>query len=261
MKIALWLAKLAASAVLVSVLTVFTTWYVVNGYIENILQRFNINLQGQSFQTMDFLSGMLGGSSKGSGDKTAGGGGGAKSGNGSGTAGAGDAKSTSGGAGSTGGGTKNSQDDAGANGGEVATGKPDEKGTGAGGTGSADSAGSGGESGGTAQEDAQGDDSGDGRRPQGDDDAVPVFNQQSGSGGLIMTPEEITKTKSKVSESDKLELFNLLTTKLKPEDLQTISGYVEDGITELELNEIKQVLAKSLKDDEYKKVLDILSKY
>ncbi|HEY2491553.1 MAG TPA: hypothetical protein VGI33_01250 [Paenibacillus sp.] len=60
MKFMQWLLKIALTVTLVSALTVFTTGMVVNTYLESILAKFNIELEGQTFTWGGMLQGMLG---------------------------------------------------------------------------------------------------------------------------------------------------------------------------------------------------------
>lgn len=46
--------------------------------------------------------------------------------------------------------------------------------------------------------------------------------------------------------------------KLPPEEMQKISAAMEGGLTEQELQDIQQVLAKYLTKEEYNKLMDLL---
>jgi hypothetical protein len=56
MKMLVWLSKLAVSAVLISSLSVFTSWYIVNTYLKSVLDQMNINIPEKHYQFSDFLS-------------------------------------------------------------------------------------------------------------------------------------------------------------------------------------------------------------
>ncbi len=76
-----------------------------------------------------------------------------------------------------------------------------------------------------------------------------------------MTTEDLTEVKEQMSDKDKDELFGLLMTKLPQESWQTISQYVENGLTEQELTAIQQIMAQHLDKTEYGQMMDILKKY
>jgi hypothetical protein len=76
-----------------------------------------------------------------------------------------------------------------------------------------------------------------------------------------MTTEALTEVKEQMSSQDKEDLFGLLMTKLPQESWQTISQYIENGLTEQELTAIQQIMAQHLDKTEYSKMMDILKKY
>ena len=76
-----------------------------------------------------------------------------------------------------------------------------------------------------------------------------------------MTTEDLTEVKEQMSDKDKDALFGLLMTKLPQESWQTISQYVENGLTEQELTAIQQIMAQHLDKTEYGQMMDILKKY
>ncbi|MGO4545067.1 hypothetical protein AB4Z29_09725 [Paenibacillus sp. 2TAB23] len=76
-----------------------------------------------------------------------------------------------------------------------------------------------------------------------------------------MTTDELTEVKEQMSDKDKDELFGLLMSKLPQESWQTISQYIENGLTEQELTAIQQIMAQHLDKTEYTQMMDILKKY
>ncbi|WP_169084081.1 hypothetical protein [Paenibacillus sp. PL91] len=76
-----------------------------------------------------------------------------------------------------------------------------------------------------------------------------------------MTTDDLTEVKEQMSDEDKEELFGLLMTKLPQDSWQTISQYVENGLTEQELTAIQQIMAQHLDKTEYGQMMDILKKY
>jgi hypothetical protein len=84
------------------------------------------------------------------------------------------------------------------------------------------------------------------------------------SGGLndmVLTMQDFVKKKEAISSQDKMKIFSILTSKLPPAELQKISGIVEDGITSEELKEVDATLRTYLSQDEYNQLLDIIKKY
>ncbi|WP_213526634.1 hypothetical protein [Paenibacillus sp. J31TS4] len=80
------------------------------------------------------------------------------------------------------------------------------------------------------------------------------------AGGVVLSPEELQKKKGQLSEADKVKIFSLLTS-LPSDDLQKLSRIVEDGVTEQEMTEIKQLVESRLKPNDYNQLMTILSKY
>ncbi|OBZ10301.1 hypothetical protein [Bacillus sp. FJAT-26390] len=76
-----------------------------------------------------------------------------------------------------------------------------------------------------------------------------------------MTTDDLTEVKEQMSDTDKEALFGLLMTKLPQESWQTISQYIENGLTEQELTAIQQIMAQHLDKTEYGQMMDILKKY
>ncbi|WP_424767766.1 hypothetical protein [Paenibacillus sp. sgz302251] len=76
-----------------------------------------------------------------------------------------------------------------------------------------------------------------------------------------MTTDELADVKNEMSDEDKERLFALLMTKLPQESWQTISEFVENGLSEQELTDIQQIMAQHLDKSEYEQMMDILKKY
>lgn len=76
-----------------------------------------------------------------------------------------------------------------------------------------------------------------------------------------MTTDDLTEVKEQMSDQDKEVLFGLLISKLPQESMQTISQYIENGLTEQELTDIQQIMAQHLDKTEYGQMMDILKKY
>jgi hypothetical protein len=77
-------------------------------------------------------------------------------------------------------------------------------------------------------------------------------------GKVIVTGEEFTRKKEQLSSGDRNNIFNLLVTRVPQKEMQNISQMMEDGITAGELKEIEQVLQKYLKPEEYSQLLSMI---
>lgn len=96
--------------------------------------------------------------------------------------------------------------------------------------------------------------------------APDVGEVQEGTAGIdgketAVTTEDLTEVKEQMSDEDKEKLFGLLMSKLPQESWQTISQYVENGLTEQELTTIQQIMAQHLDKTEYGEMMEILKKY
>ncbi|MNH99755.1 hypothetical protein D3C73_525340 [compost metagenome] len=78
---------------------------------------------------------------------------------------------------------------------------------------------------------------------------------------VVMSTEEFTKKKELLTGDDKLKIFSLVVSKLPQAQVQHLSTLLEDGITAEELKEVEQVLLTHLKEDEYQQLMNIISKY
>lgn len=244
-----WLAKLCATVVIVSLLTVMTTGYVVNMYIQSLLDSYNLPLTAQTPTLGGMMKGMLGfGGGKASGSDQNG-----------------EEKSSYGKTGST-------EDGKSAAGTEGDVGVADkEAGNGTGSqTGSTDATGNGSNAGVNSDEGAVTEPAGtpDGEQPP--EDALSVMGGISagaGSGGqealgqdqqVVVTPDEMEAKKDGLSDKEKEEVFTLLMSKLPQEEMQKMTAAMEDGLTEAEMIEIEQILSKYLDKAEYAKIIKIL---
>jgi len=80
-------------------------------------------------------------------------------------------------------------------------------------------------------------------------------------GETVITTDDLAAARDQMSEEDRNKLFAILVSKLPQEEWQTISTYVESGLTETELTNVQQIVAKYLNRDEYDELMEILSKY
>lgn len=231
MKLLAWLAKSAVSLVLVAGLSLFSAWFVVNMYVEEIMKHFSIQNVGNKIQFSDVLARL--GEEWNIGNKKSASGAAKEPGAQATTApvsGESDGTAPSGGGGA-GTGSKPSgteekvPEDAVAVWGRLNA--SDASGKGAGQSGSGGTAGIGAE----------------------------------GLGGIVMSQDDFAKKKAAMSSDDKMKLFSLLVNKLPADQLQQLSALIEDGITQEELKQLDKTLRTYLSKEEYKQILDIIQKY
>jgi hypothetical protein len=295
-----WVGKSVAAGLIVSFLSIWTTGYIVNSYVESLLKQYHLPIEVQPF-AMSGVWGKLWGADPGNGggknqtaerdkaDETIGAGGNNQNGGGeaapataaetsalSGAPGDGDIASIEG-DGAVSASAEGSaaaeeaaghEADSAANDGTGSNAEPAAAGGSgtAAGSSAADSAG--GDAGsaqpsGTQKSDAPGEKTQPGNAstpaaggeaaPSG---AVPVWNDEA-----VVTTDEMLSAKTQMSASDKDKLFDLLISKLPQKELQNISTYVENGLTETELNDVQQIVAKYLNRNEYDQMMSILKKY
>lgn len=79
-------------------------------------------------------------------------------------------------------------------------------------------------------------------------------------GGVVVTPDDLIAKKDSLDNKDKEDIFAILMSKLPQEEMQKITEYMENGLTETEVLATQQVLSKYLDKTEYAKVMEILKK-
>lgn len=273
-----WLWKSIAAALVVSFLAIWTTGYIVNSYVEALLEEYNIPLETQPF-ALSGLWGTLWGAEKRSADQ-----GQDEIRNGlAADADAGrrpDAAETG-----TGGGDRpDGHEDVLRHGGYENSARPQngqeaetwpdgygyEYGDGAAAGGQAegaddmnDAAAGGPAEGADGMNDADG-----AAAPEPGADGQIGFGTGSEArasagtaGEAVVSTEDLLETKSKLTEDERNRLFAILVGKVPQEEWQTISGYVEGGLTEDELLNVQQIVAAHLDRSEYDELMEILSKY
>jgi len=270
-KILGWAAKTAAAGLIVSFLSIWTTGYIVNSYLESLLKQYNIPIEVTPF-ALTGVWGKLWGADPAAGGKGASEA--AESGTGGGNSGPDETAGTGGGRANGSGEAPGTRDGGGAGSGsglgdeEEKGGSDNARGAAGGGSaglsGDASTGGSAGASGGTSEDTSgstSGNASGTGRegtaQGAGDPDgAQPVFGGEE----AIVSEGDMLDAKSQLSDGEKDELFELLVSKLPDEQLQRISTVMEDGLTEAELIEVQQLVAAYLEREEYDRLMNILKK-
>lgn len=231
-----WILKLCVTIVAVSLLTVATTGYIVNSYIQSLMSSYNLPMTGQAPGFGGIVKGMLGfGGAAGHVDQAEGQGdqNGSDSVTDTGSGKAGDESDGASGRGGSSNGT--SDGPAPENGGNPADGN----GTGVNET--------------DADTDAP-------------EDALPVMGGMSGGEALgedqkvVVTPDDLVAKKQELPDQQKEEIFAILMKKLPQEDMQILTVALEGGLTEAEMINIEQMLSKHLDKTEYAKVMELLKK-
>ncbi|WP_155986046.1 hypothetical protein [Paenibacillus gorillae] len=227
-----WLAKTVAAGLIISFLSIWTTGYIVNSYVETLLKQYNLPLEVQPMA----LSGVWGklwgaGPAAPAGQKQPA-----------------DSEAIDGGDGS-GKGKGDSPvaiDAFGREEPESETPPLTDIGIGGGSKAEGGAAGESGAGGmGTGQTE--------GKVEAGEE---PVDGTET-----AVTTEDLNQVKEQMSEADKDELFGLLMSKLPQDAWQTISGYMESGLTEQELTAVQQIMAQHLDTEQYERMMNILKKY
>ncbi|CAM4301407.1 hypothetical protein [Paenibacillus tarimensis] len=271
-KMAGWLGKAVASALIVSFLAIWTTGYIVNSYVEALIKDYNLPMKTQPFALsgvwgklwgadeaedgrMTAEAGQEDGSSRDANpSKSSGDGSGySEHGSSAGRDAEGDARD---------GGQENQTDTSGGD--DPAANPFQDEGMNSeastdGTDGQADP-----DSGQTDQltDAGSGDNSGlDGDEAKAETGSGTGSQAQSAQGEAVITPEELARAKDQMSEEDRNKLFAMLVSKLPQSEWQTISTYVESGLTDEEMTNIQQIVAKHLDREEYEELMDILKKY
>lgn len=87
-------------------------------------------------------------------------------------------------------------------------------------------------------------------------DAKEVWKQER---KVIISAEDVSRIRDEMSDEDKLRVFSLLAYKLPEAEVQVISTMIERGITEEEALEIQDRLKLYLTDQEYEELLTLLT--
>lgn len=262
-----WLLKLCATIVAVSLLTVATTGYVVNSYIESLLGSYNIPVAGHAPSLGGIMKDMLGfgGSGKASegealtaDTEVTGKANGSDVEDGAGEA----AGSVGDGSGSTGGGSPSQS--LGGNSADSTVGS----GAGNGQNGAAGASGTAGTGSGSGAADGTDGTDGTGTDDAAPEDSLPVMggmsSNEAGQGALeqdqqvVVTPDDLAAKKDELPDKQKEEIFAILMSKLPQEDMQILTVALEGGLTETEMINIEQILSKHLDKTEYAKVMEML---
>jgi len=233
------LFKLSVTAIVVSLLTVLTTGYVVNSYVQSLLSSYNIPIAEETPTLGGMVKGMLGFGGK-TGNKVA-----DKSGTEDGLS---DKTADTEGLGSLSGTGSDTSSSAGVG----SDTKEDSEGTVEG------DAAQDNKSAGTGQEDGQVPE--DSVAAMGGISSQAEQNASGQQGEVLVTPDDLIARKDGLPDQEKEEVFKILMTKLPQEEMQKLTEAMEDGLTETEMIEIEQILSKYLDKAEYTKMMNILKK-
>ncbi|WP_028591480.1 hypothetical protein [Paenibacillus massiliensis] len=258
-----WMVRKTLSIVMIVALTLLTTGYVVNAYVQSLLGMFNIKLEGTSVLGLNIGQGLFGSKQPSAGEGGVGTNGTSNS----------TSNSTSNGLNGTVGGTQgerkptdssreglpNGSAASSSTSNSPAHGQESEGGT------------PGSVTGNPASEEEE-------STPEGalpvmgtaDDEDTPtaaspesatppvVEGRSLEEEELVMTPGDLVDRKDELNTQQKQEILSMLMNKLPAEDMQMISTAMEGGLTEKELQDIQQVIAKRLTNEEYTKLMDML---
>lgn len=253
-----WMVRKTLSIVMIVALTLLTTGYVVNAYVQSLLGMFNIKLEGTSVLGLNIGQNLFGSKQPSAGEGGEGGKSGTLNGASNSAVGGtqGERKPTDG----SGDGLPNGSADSSGTGNSPAHGQQVEGSTPGSVTGSPTSEDK--ESTpegalpvmGTADED-------DAPTAASPESSTPLAAEERDSleeEALVMTPGDLVDRKDELNTQQKQEILSMLMNKLPAEDMQMISTAMEGGLTEKELQDIQQVIAKRLTNEEYTKLMEML---
>lgn len=92
--------------------------------------------------------------------------------------------------------------------------------------------------------------------------AQPVWKpMESAKEKDVFSVEDLSEIKTKMTNQDKQTLYELFTNRIAPDQINTISKLFENGINQIEFDELKKELNKYLTEREMGKVVEIFRKY
>ncbi|MNW31489.1 hypothetical protein D3C74_84080 [compost metagenome] len=253
-----WMVRKTLSIVMIVALTLLTTGYVVNAYVQSLLGMFNIKLEGTSVLGLNIGQDLFGSKQPSAGE----GGEGGKSGTLNGTSNStvegtqGERKPTD----STDEGLPNGSAASSSTSNSPAHGQEIKGSTPGGMTGSPTSGDEESTPEGALPVMGTADDE-DTPAAAPSESSTPPALEEHGSleeEELVMTPGDLVDRKDELNKQQKQEILSMLMNKLPAEDMQMISTAMEGGLTEKELQDIQQVIAKRLTNEEYTKLMEML---
>ncbi|MGG3280405.1 hypothetical protein ABEQ74_08415 [Paenibacillus solani] len=217
-----WLLKVSLTTLLVSTLTIVTTGFVVNAYIQSVLSSFNIQLETESMGVGGMMKAMLGIGSGSKQDSV-------------------NAAKESGQTENKGSTAKDSISGAGkdANAGQTEDDEPSTKPS-------------------ETTVESPENETPDNSLPVMSMNTTESGNSSLEDQEIVMTPGDIVDRKGSLSTEDKEEIFTILMNKLPQSEMQKISEAMEDGLTAAELEEIEQGISKYLNPEEFDKLISML---
>jgi len=84
---------------------------------------------------------------------------------------------------------------------------------------------------------------------------------RAGAGEAAVSTEELLEAKSRLTEDERNRLFAILVGKVPQEEWQRISELAEGGLTAEELLQVQQIVAAHLDREEYDELMGILGKF
>lgn len=227
-----WILKLCVTIVAVSLLTVATTGYIVNSYIQSLLSSYNLPITAEAPSFSGIMKGMLG------------------------LGGASNRTDQAKGEDKVDNRADKTKDDVA----DSSSGGSGESGSSGGATTGTNGTPASGKDPGTEGKDANTTDE------NAPEDALPVMGGMSGGEAMgedqqvVVTPDDLVAKKKELPDQQKEEIFAILMKKLPQEEMQMLTVALEGGLTETEMINIEQVLSKHLDKTEYAKVMELLKK-
>lgn len=100
------------------------------------------------------------------------------------------------------------------------------------------------------------------------EDALPVMGQAAAGEEqsdraldqeLVMTPGALNDLKENIPADEKSNIFNILMNKFPQEEMLKISSAMEDGLTESEVKELQEIIARYVDEEEYESLMKMLT--
>lgn len=76
---------------------------------------------------------------------------------------------------------------------------------------------------------------------------------------LVMTPGALNDLKENLPADEKSNIFNILMNKLPQKEMLKISSAMEGGLTESEVKELQEIIARYVDEEEYESLMKMLT--
>jgi len=102
---------------------------------------------------------------------------------------------------------------------------------------------------------------GDEEVPSLDGGAEESQGDGTGQDELVMSADEFASKQDQLSEDDKMTIFTILFTKVPQHEFQNLSYLLEEGLTSREIKDIYDLLSEYLTEEEMQQLSSIIQKY